>query len=487
MTPGAWAVEGEGEAGHDQLSLEVREMTSRLPRRTVLGGMIGGVALAAAGTGAGSALAAGRAPGAAGQAAGPEPYVPVAVGAGGGPAGTDRVHVLKVGPGTATTVLVLVPGMFGAANDFRLLARDLVAAVPGLQVWALDRREENLADRTGFTGPDPLSYYLGGHYRTQDPAASPFAARWGLPLTLADLRAVVRSAGRGGRRVVLGGHSWGATTAMAYAAWDFDGCPGYRDLAGLVAVDGGVLGAFDGTGDPVHDSPEEVRERLAAIDAGAVFDLTLSGVGLGSRAESTQIWYQLAGHYALHDPDGTSVLQPRLPDALRLPYTVTNAALLGFFVDAGFGWPNAITVHSGHLADSGDVRGWVDAGITPIGRVAAAYAGPVPTVWEWYWPARLSVDLDVADAYTDTPLTRSLGLRLHHADRLDVPLYAFGTSQAKGTIEEAARRVVAGSRIPYATYETDTGMNHLDPLFAAPGHNTLTRTLAEFLKGPAAR
>lgn len=284
----------------------------------------------------------------------------LAVGVGGGPAGTDRVHVLKVGPDTAGTVLVLVPGMFGAANDFRLLARDLVAAVPGTQVWALDRREENLADRTGFTGPDPspTTWTATTAPWTRPP---PFAAHWGLPLTLADLRTVVRAAGRGGRRVVLGGHSWGATTALAYAAWDFDGCPGYRDLAALAVIDGGVLGAFDGTGDPVADSPEQVRERLAAIDAGAVFDLTLSGVGLGSRAESTQIWYQLAGHHALHDPDGPSVLQPRLPEALRLPYPVTNAALLGFLVDADFGWPNAITVH----LDTSPTPGTYGAGSTP--------------------------------------------------------------------------------------------------------------------------
>ncbi|WP_105968887.1 alpha/beta hydrolase [Streptomyces geranii] len=464
-------------------------MTSRLPRRTVLGGMIGGAALASAavGTGAGSAVAAGRAPGAgtgqgtAGTLA-PEPYVPVAVGAGGGPAGTDQVHVLKVGPDTARTVLVLVPGWFGAANDFRLLARDLVAAVPGLQVWAFDRREENLADRSGFTGPDPLTYYLDGHYRTQDPAASPYAAHWGLPRTLADIRAVVRTAARGGRRVVLGGHSWGATTAMAYAAWDFDGCPGYRDLAALAVIDGGVLGAFDGTGDPVADSPEQIKERLAAIDAGGVFDLTMTGVGLGSRPESTQIWYQLAGHYALHDPEGRSVLQPRLPESLSLPYAVTNAGLLGVLVDASFGWPNTITVHSGHLAETGDVRGWVDTGITPIRRVAQAYAGPVPGVWEWYWPTRLSVDLDVTDAYTDSALARSLDLRLLHAAGLDIPLYAFGTSYAKGTVEEAARKVVTNSRIPHATYETDAGMNHLDPIFAAPAANSLTRTLAEFLR-----
>ncbi|MPY44264.1 lysophospholipase [Streptomyces phyllanthi] len=393
------------------------------------------------------------------------------------------MHVLKVGPREADTVLVLVPGMFGAANGFRLPARDLVAAVPGVQVWALDRREENLADRTGFATADPAAYYLDGHYRSQDPAASGYVAGWGLRLTLEDLRAVVLAAGAGGRRrVVLGGHSWGATTALAYAAWDFDGSPGYRDLAGLAVIDGGVLGAFEGTGAPVHDSPEEIRRRLAAIDGGAVFDLTLSGVGLGGRAESSQIWYQLAGWYAHHAPAARSVLQPRLPDALRLPYPITNAALLGTLVDAGFGWPNDISVHAGRLAESGDVRGWIDDGITPLSRVAAAYAGPEPAVWEWYWPSRLSVDLDITDAYADTDLSRSLGLRLRHGTALDIPLYAFATSYSHGTVLTAAGRVAAASRVPYATYESDEGMNHLDPLFAGPDGNTMTRTLSAFLE-----
>ncbi|MDX2699935.1 alpha/beta hydrolase [Streptomyces ipomoeae] len=471
-------------------------MTYRPSRRTILSGLAGGLAAVAGG---GSAWAATGAPGRAaggttrGKAYGGgayggavEPYVPIAVGAGGGPAGSDRVHVLKVGPRDAATVLVLVPGMFGAANDFRLLARDLVAAVPGVQVWALDRREENLTDRSGFTGADPVAYYLDGRYRSQDPAASAFVGGWGLGLTLADLRTVVLAARDGGRRrVVLGGHSWGATTALAYAAWDFDGRAGYRDLAGLAVIDGGVRGAFEGNGTPVQDSPEEVRQRLAAIEGGRVFDLTLSGVGLGSRAESTQIWYQLAGWYAHHDPQGRSVLQERLPDAFRTPYPITNAALLGTLVDAGFGWPNDISVHSGRIAteseSGGGVRGWVDEGITPIGRVAEAYAGPMPGVWEWYWPARLSVDLDVADVYADTELARSLGLRLWHAAALDTPLYAFGTSYSHGTVLDGARRVVAESRIPYAAYESDEAMNHLDPLFAAPAHNTVTRTLTEFL------
>ncbi|WP_371578673.1 alpha/beta hydrolase [Streptomyces sp. NBC_01314] len=476
-------------------------MTKRLVRRAVLrGGLGGGLALAGIGAGGGSAWAAGdgeRRRGAAGG--GGEVYVPIAVGAGGGPVGSDRVHVLKVGPRDAGTVVVLVPGMFGAANDFRLMARDLVASVPGIQVWAVDRREENLADRSGFGSGngnghgdgtrdgdgDLVGYYLDGRYRALEPAAAGYFGQWGLARTLDDLRCVVLAARAGGRRrVVLGGHSWGATSALAYAAWDFDGRAGYRDLVGLAVLDGGVRGAFEGTGATVRDSPEEVRERLAAIAGGRVFDMTLSGVGLGSRAESTQIWYQLAGWYAHHDPEGRSVLQDRVPEALRVPFPVTNAALLGSFVDAGFGWPNDISVHSGHLAaeaDASGVRGWVDDGITPIGRVAEAYAGPVPGVWEWYWPARLSVDLDVSDVYADTDLARSLGLRLRHAPGIDLPLYAFQTSYSNGTVVESARRVVAESHVPYAAYESDEGMNHLDPLFAATPHNTATHTLAEFL------
>ena len=452
--------------------------------------MLSSVALAMGATGTAKAASAGGRPSQPSRATIPELYTAIPVAPGGGPTTTDRVHVLKIGPRNAATVLVLVPGMFGAANDFRLMARDLVAAVPGVQVWAVDRREENLSDRTGFGRPDPASsdpasYYLDGHYRSQDPDASAFAGKWGLALTLDDLRAVVLAARAGGsRRVVLGGHSWGAASALAYAAWDFAGHPGFRDLAGLAVIDGGVLGAFDGTGTPVQDSPEEVRQRLAAIDGGAVFDMPLTGVGLGGRAESTQIWYQLAGWYARQDPGARSVLQPRLPDALRPSFPVSNAALLGLLVDAGFGWPNDITVRSGHFAESADssgVRGWVDAGITPISRVAEAYAGPVPGVWEWYWPARLSVDLDVAGVYADTDLARSLGLRLHHGTDIDVPLYAFGTSYSKGTVLEAARKVAANSRVPYGVYESDSGMNHLDPQFAATAHNAATHTLTGFL------
>ena len=67
---------------------------------------------------------------------------------------------------------------------------------------------------------------------------------WGLELALEDLRRVVKRARRGGRKLILGGHSLGASTAVAYAAWDFRGHAGYRDLSGLVLIDGGLLGSF---------------------------------------------------------------------------------------------------------------------------------------------------------------------------------------------------------------------------------------------------
>lgn len=53
-----------------------------------------------------------------------------------------------------------------------------------------------------------------------------------------DLRRVVKAASKGGRRVVVGGHSLGGTITSAYATWDFGGKPGAKGLKGLVFIDG---------------------------------------------------------------------------------------------------------------------------------------------------------------------------------------------------------------------------------------------------------
>ena len=95
---------------------------------------------------------------------------------------------------------MLVPGFQGGAGDFALLGPELVRRVPGLQVWAVDRRSQALEDTRGFDTGDPdraLAYYLGGgevdgrRFAPVADDAAPFAREWGLSLALADLRRVV--------------------------------------------------------------------------------------------------------------------------------------------------------------------------------------------------------------------------------------------------------------------------------------------------------
>jgi pimeloyl-ACP methyl ester carboxylesterase len=203
-------------------------------------------------------------------------YVPMKVGPAPGPAMYDRVWVQQLGPRAHDRVVVLMPGTNGGAGSITPVARDLVARVPRTQVWIVDRRQQAFEDTSVFEGRDPdaaLDHYLGFKYRRVLGEDARFAAEWGLRVQLADLRRVVRRAARGGREVVLGGHSAGASMAIAYAAWDFAGRAGWRDLAGLVLIDGGLLGTFD------EANLARARRELADIRGGNVF-LDLLGFGI---------------------------------------------------------------------------------------------------------------------------------------------------------------------------------------------------------------
>ena len=104
---------------------------------------------------------------------------------------------------------------------------------------------------------------------------------------------------------MLGGHSAGASTAVAYAAWDFGGRAGWRDLDGLVLIDGGLLGSF------AEADAERARRELADIREGNVF-LDLLGFGI---PEIAGIFAQVGALYAYERPDAPSTLQnfPLLP------------------------------------------------------------------------------------------------------------------------------------------------------------------------------
>jgi hypothetical protein len=408
-----------------------------------------------------------------------------------GPSRFDRLPVTVTGPASARTALVLVPGTAGGRGDFALLARDLVRRVPGLQVWAVDRRSEALEDTTVFadvlagrrTLDDAVAYYLSGALaRTPgamdpvDDADAPFVREWGLEVQLQDLRRVVRAAGRGGRRVILGGHSLGASVAAAYAAWDFGGRPGHRDIDGLVLIDGGALGRFP------TPTANEVRRRLAELRAGSPF-LDLLGLGI---PWASGVFAELGAIAARTDPTGRSTLAdlPFLPPAFRPPVPVTNRGLLGYAFDATTS-PQAlrlIQVRAGKLAASGEPRDWADGEVTPIARLAQTFGREPGNAVEWYFPRRLSLDLDATRALRRDAASKVVGGRAWHRAGIDVPLYALQTSLTAGRVLRGARELQRRSAIPRATLvDASARQSHLDPLTAAPQRNDLVRTLVPWL------
>jgi pimeloyl-ACP methyl ester carboxylesterase len=396
-----------------------------------------------------------------------------------GPAKYDRVFVKQLGPRGAGTVLVLVPGTLGGAGNLVPVARDMVRRVPHLQVWIVDRREQAFEDTSVFRTGNPQraqDYYLGLRYgRVAGPDAR-FVADWGLKLQLRDLRSVIRRARRGGRRVLLGGHSAGASIAVAYAAWDFRGRPGYRDLSGLVLIDGGLLGSF------ASADLQRAKSELADIRGGDVFyDILRLGI-----PEIGPIFTEVGALWAYKRPDERSVLQqfPLLPDFVRPEVPVTNEALFGYAFDETTSPDDLSIIHlrAGHLAGSGDPRGWVDGELTPLLRHAKAWATESPNATEWYYPRRLTLDIDAASRLRMTRAARYLGLRLLHGDEIHGPLYAYSTDLTDGRVARAARRLARRSHISRTTVVDDRKASHLDPLSAAPRRNRFLRTVVPFLR-----
>jgi hypothetical protein len=410
-------------------------------------------------------------------------YVPMKAPPGPGPAKYDRVFVKQLGPTSARTVLVLVPGTNGGAGGIVPVARDIVRRVPRLQVWIVDRREQAFEDTSVFRTGDPQraqDYYLGFRYKRVAGENAKFAAEWGLRLQLSDLRSVVRRAAQGGRRVILGGHSAGASTAVAYAAWDFRGRPGYRDIDGLVLIDGGLLGSFKSA------NLARARSELADIRSGRVF-LDILGLGL---PEINGIFTEVGALWAYARPDEPSVLQqfPLLPDFVKPSVPVTNEALFGYAFDETTSPEllDIIHIRAGGLAETGDPRPWQDGELTPIRRHARAWAAESPNATEWYYPRRLLLDIDAASQLRRTGAARFLGLRLRHGRRIDVPLYAYSTDLTEGRVARGARRLAAISRVPKSRVIDDRQAAHLDPLSAAPTRNRFLKTVVPFLKQAAA-
>mgnify|MGYP000654585186 CR=1 FL=1 len=242
-------------------------------------------------------------------------------------------------------IVILVPGPIGGANAFRFLATEVVRRSGGaIEVWALDRRANLLedllplwrAERMGTVEaalealaqitehPDGRGGYIANHYEE----VGRFMSEWGLDVHVRDVKAVVEEARKiAGARIVLGGHSLGAILAQAFAAYDFEGVPGYRLIHGVILL--------DGTGIPGMSPLITDEQYLAGLDA----------LRSPTRPEDAPFALHPFGPYhfqlleiaallALVDPDGPSPLDRYAPELIAAP--MTNAAALGVILDDEF-------------------------------------------------------------------------------------------------------------------------------------------------------
>src|SRR3954470_12963448 len=379
----------------------------------------------------------------------------------GTPAKYDRVGILKIGSARARNVLVLNPGTSASAAYFAPLARAVVVRAPGWQVWAVERRENLLEDQSvidrakaGTASPQELyDYYLGWlknpaitrHFQSIPDAQVAYAKQWGMDTEIQDLRRVVLRAQKLGGKVVVGGHSLGGTITSAYATWDFEGQAGAKGLAGLVFIDGGSR--------PEPVTKAAAQKSLADLKAGSPW-LQFGGIP----APFSGLFNSTGSVGVILAPDAPSLGQTSglLPADIVPPVPVTNAGEYGYALDTETSPPELVAAqaHLGHLAASGDPRGWDDAGeLTPLRRMADAFSG-----WglkgldgtAWYHPLRLTIDAGAVAAGNANPAQGVLGVRAMHG--ADLPrrlrIYAFGAALGGKRVLAAASALARQSGIP---------------------------------------
>ena len=382
-----------------------------------------------------------------------------------GPAKYDRVFVQQLGPAAARTVLVLVPGTRRRgrrdARSARHRARACRASRSGSSTGASrpsrTRRCSRAATRARAGLLPGLQVQAGGGQGRE------VRRRLGPEAALADLRSVIRRARAGGRRVILGGHSVGASTAVAYAAWDFGGRPGYRDLDGLVLIDGGLLGTF------ASADLARARRELAEIRTGKVF-WTCSASG-SPRSTGSSPRSGRCGPYK--QPDEPSALQenPLLPAEFKPRSGSRTRLQLG------------LRLRRDHLARTAradpDQRRPARRRRRPP-RLAGRRADADPALRQASppTPERHRVVLPAPPAARrrrrepaapDARPPGSSACGCSHGGEIDVPLYAFETDLTRGSVARGARRLVRALADRGVERSSTTARpSHLDPLVAAP-------------------
>lgn len=250
----------------------------------------------------------------------------------------------------ADAVLVAMPGNLGGAQEFDVLARNVIAQAAArnryVEVWALDRRSNCLEDRTGIVAATEardwsvaLDYYWRGKeidgrrfegFKTSDEV--PYLAEFGVARTVEDWYAVMArgipdpEARR--RKVFCGGHSHGGFLTGAFATWDFDGDPetaedaGYNQCAGYFALDTAVTNS-QGIPKWLGPAGDVLGAAVAAgVRSGAIS--RMEGTYPLPVTPETFTFFNVAALAAYHQPDAEADLQ-------RVPHTRDIDHAMGLF------------------------------------------------------------------------------------------------------------------------------------------------------------
>ena len=447
-------------------------------------------------------------------------------------------------PSEPRAVVIAMPGIFGGAGSFEPLARSLVrrsieSATP-IEVWAIDRRSNGLEDLRGLDAAEAeenvdiaRGYYFGsdtvggtafaGFVPQTDVA---YLSEWGLETHFGDLRAMIERVPEGARRghVFLLGHSLGASMTETFAAWTFsDGVRGSDLLAGVVLVDGAASDApiteteyLEGGG----SSTIPITGLTAIRDTTRYVALPILGVSVYAQAEIVAMAAVLSpDEVRMGDRERDRVLRTLLSATGTLP-PMTNEAAFGFgFDDASNGLSFAAvsmgqpvgpvepydSVFGARLERPSDrtvTYTWIDAPDatpvewTPLANLAEAWSSGRTNFAEWYFPARLSLDLAACGglAIEDGAWQASQTLRCEGGAAMDAPVLAIAAGLRDVASYESSRLrgapIGAGRPNAGATRDSDEGyrildattMTHIDPLTAADTEaNVVPETILAFV------
>lgn len=333
-------------------------------------------------------------------------------------------------------ILVLVPGLLSGALTFDNYARKLVAAQPGLEVWAQDRRSNLLEDRQGFAeafaSRDPqlaYDYYITnfdqeGSFVPRNPMDYDFVGYWGIEVHLRDLHAIITHARTITDTVVLGGHSLGGSIVSLYSAFDFSDdpnftVPGYQFIDGLFLLDGalGRTGGFGRASSNISLGPVELVPSRDELESGRAAPF-LRDVARVSRRD------EVAFLLARFDPEGLSPFAS---------FPITNRAYVGTQGDDNYTYSPIFSNSMGRSVDatfSGNIvpflleggagvysstvsgvandalqvsweRGDPTRELTNIDDYIATTLSPDTGSREWYFPLRLALDIVQLDITLD--------------------------------------------------------------------------------------